>query len=68
MTGLISVCDSDPYPTGDSLGISFDDFLITVVFDGSNVAHATATQGATPVANCTIDLDSDPLTSSCDAY
>lgn len=67
VNGLVTICDTDPYPTGDSLVIAFDDFLVTVLFDGTNVAHATATLSGSPVADCTIDLDADPLTSSCDA-
>jgi len=68
VNGLVTMCDTDLYPTGDSLIIAFDDFLVTVVFDGTNVAQATATLGGTPVADCTIDLDADPFpTSSCDA-
>ena len=67
VNGLVTICDPDPYPTGDSLVIAFDDFLVTVSFDGTDVAQATATVGGTPVADCTIDLDADPLTSSCDA-
>lgn len=67
VSGLVTSCDADPYPTGDSLIIAFDDYLVTVVFDGTHVAHATATLGGSPVADCTIDLDTDPLTSSCDA-
>jgi len=66
--GIITVCDSDEYPTGEFLNIAFDDFLITIVFNGTNIATATATQGETPVADCTIDLDSDPLTSSCNGF
>ena len=45
--------------------ITFDDFLVTVVLDGTNIATATGTQGGTPPPFCTIDLDSDPLSSSC---
>ena len=65
VTGTVTQCDTDPYPTGNQLFISFSDFVITIVLDGSNVASATATQGGTPVSYCTISLDTDPLSSSC---
>jgi hypothetical protein len=68
IVGTITSCDSDPYPTGDTLIISFDDYVMTITLDGSNTASVVATSGATPVAFCTIDLDSDPLTSVCDPY
>jgi len=66
IVGTVTQCDKDLYPTGDQLFVSFDDFLITITLDGSNTASVNATQGGTPVATCTIDLDSDPLTSVCD--
>ncbi len=66
--GTVTSCDSDPYPTGDTLLVSFDEFQITITLDGSNTASVYATSGGTPVATCTIDLDSEPLTSVCDPY
>lgn len=66
--GTVTSCDSDPYPTGETLVISFDDYQMTITLDGSNMASVLATSGGTPVAVCTIDLDSDPLTSVCDPY
>jgi len=68
IVGTVTSCDSDPYPTGQSLLISFDVFQMTITLDGSNIASVFATSGGTPVATCTIDLDSDPLTSVCDPY
>jgi hypothetical protein len=66
VTGLVTQCDDDDFPTGDVLNIDFDDFLVTVTFDGTNIATATATVGGTPVAQCTIDLSIEPLSSSCE--
>jgi len=65
IVGTFVQCDDDDYPTGETVVIGFDDFQVTVVLNGTNTAPATATQGATPVADCTINLDT--LTSSCDA-
>jgi len=65
VAGTVTQCDDDPYPTGDEVGIGFNGYLVTVTLDGDNTAPAVATQDATPVANCTINLDT--LTSSCDA-
>ena len=65
VTGTIVQCDDDSYPTGNTLAVTLGDILVTIVFDGSSVAHATATQGAATVASCTIDLAADPLTTSC---
>ena len=64
VSGNVTKCASDPYPTGDSLLIGFSDFLVTITFDGSNTAAANGTKGGVPVAVCTIDLNL--LTSSCD--
>lgn len=66
VSGLVTKCATDNYPTGDTLYISFGDFLVTIVFDGTNPAHATATLSGTPVASCTIDQAADPISSSCD--
>lgn len=63
VSGLVTKCDADPYPTGDSLQIGFGGYLVAITFDGSNTAGATGTSGGTPVAVCTINLDK--LTSSC---
>lgn len=63
--GSIVQCDADAYPTGNSLAIGFDDFLVTIVFDGTNIVDATAVRGASSVAVCTLNLDT--RTSSCDA-
>ncbi len=68
IVGTVTSCDKDPYPTGDQLFVSFDDFLITITLDGSNIASVLAMQGGTPVATCTIDLESEPLTSVCAPY
>jgi hypothetical protein len=68
IVGTVTSCDKDPYPTGDQLFVTIDDFLITITLDGSSTASVLATQGGTPVATCTIDLESEPLTSVCDPY
>jgi hypothetical protein len=67
VVGTVTDCgDSDPWPTGDQLLVSFDDFLLTITLNGSQFASVIATSGGTPVATCSIDLDSQPLTSVCD--
>jgi hypothetical protein len=66
VVGTVTVCDKDPWPTGDQLLVSFDDFLLTITLDGSQFASVIATSGGSPVATCSIDLDSQPLTSVCD--
>ena len=68
IVGTVTSCDADPWPTGDQLLISVDDYLMTITLDGSQFASVFATQGGTPVANCIIDLDSQPLTSVCEPY
>jgi hypothetical protein len=65
VAGTVTQCDAHEYPVGNSLAITFGDFLVSVVFNGTSIAQATATQGTSLVANCTINLDS--LVSSCDA-
>ena len=65
VAGTVTQCDADPYPTGQTLAITFGDFVATVTFDGTSVAHATAAASGAPVAACTINLASSPLTSSC---
>jgi hypothetical protein len=67
IAGTITSCDEDPYPTGDTITVGFSDFLVQVFFDGTHIAHAGALRNGTPVASCTIDLDVEPFTSSCDA-
>jgi hypothetical protein len=67
VSGTVTQCDSDEFPTGEALLIGFGDFLVTVTFNGSSVAPATATQAGTPVASCSINLAASPLTSTCDA-
>jgi hypothetical protein len=67
VSGTVTLCDGQDYPTGDQLFITFDQYLITIDFDGTSLVDATATQSANPVAFCTIDLDSQPLTSNCEA-
>ena len=66
VSGTVTQCDTDEFPTGETLAIGFDDFLVTVTFNGSSVAPATASQSGTPVATCSIDLAASPLTSTCD--
>ena len=65
VVGTLTQCDADPYPKGDVVNIGFSGYLVTVTLDGDNSAPAVATQDETPVASCTINLDT--LTSSCDA-
>jgi hypothetical protein len=65
VAGTVTICDADPYPTGNALTIDFDSFYVLITFDGSNTAGATAFQDGLLVANCTINLDANPLTSSC---
>lgn len=66
--GTIIQCDTDNYPTAASnLTISLNDFLIDISFDGSSVASAIATRGGSVVADCSINLAADPLSSSCSA-
>ena len=65
VVGTVTQCDDDQYPTGETVVIGFDDFLVTIELNGLNPAAATATRDGTPVADCTLDLDT--LTSSCDA-
>jgi hypothetical protein len=65
VAGTVHQCDANPYPTGQTLAITFGDFVVTVTFDGTSVAHATAAESGAPVAACTINLASSPLTSSC---
>lgn len=67
VTGTVTQCDTDPFPTGDSLLVGFDDFIVTVTFDGSSTASATASRGGSPVAICSINLAASPLASSCAA-
>lgn len=68
ISGTVIQCDSDDFPTAASLlDITLEDFLIHITFNGSSVANATATEGGSLVANCTINLASTPPTSSCDA-
>ena len=64
IAGTVTKCDQDDYPTGDVVGIGFSGYLVTITFNGTNTAPAVATQDGTPVADCTINLDS--FTSSCD--
>jgi hypothetical protein len=66
VTGTVHQCDTDPYPTGDTVVIGFGDLLLTIVLNGSSTAPATATQDGAPVAHCTVDLAPDPPVSSCD--
>jgi hypothetical protein len=61
---------NDEYPLNTStLTITLDDGDVTLIFsfDGSNFAHAVASQGKTEVADCTINMATDPLSSSCEA-
>jgi hypothetical protein len=67
VSGTVTQCDADEFPTGGALAISFGEFLVTVTFNGSSTAPATATRNGTPVATCSIDLAASPLTSTCDA-
>ncbi len=67
ISGTIVKCSSDTYPTGNTLTINVDNFLVSIVFNGTNTAQATAMQGTSTVAYCSINLDSDPLTSTCSA-
>ena len=64
VSGTVVICDGQDYPTADTLAVSFDPFVVTITFDGTNTAAAVANQGAVHVADCTIDLD-PPFTSSC---
>ena len=63
VTGLVTICDEDDFPTADTLGIGFSDFQVLIVFNGTNTVPATATQNGLPVADCTINLVT--FTSSC---
>jgi len=65
VVGTVTQCDQDPFPTGETVAIGFSGYLVTVVLDGTATPHATATKDGTPVASCTIALDT--LTSTCDA-
>jgi hypothetical protein len=65
VVGIVTQCDADEFPTGESLIISFGDFAVTVTFDGSSTAAATATRSGSPVAICSINLAASPLTSTC---
>lgn len=66
VSGTITVCDTDEYPTGEALVIAFHPFSVTINFDGSSIASATVKERLVfPVATCTIDLDSDPPSSDC---
>lgn len=67
VTGTVTQCGTDAFPTGDSLLIGFDDFIVTVTFDGSSTASATASRSGTPVAICSINLAASPPASSCAA-
>ena len=66
VVGTVTQC-GDAFPTGDSLVISFGEFVVTVTFNGSSTAPATATRNGTPVATCSINLAATPFTSTCDA-
>ena len=66
--GTIFQCETDDYPTAaSSLAISFDDVVINITFNGSSVANAAASSDGSPVANCSINLATDPPSSSCEA-
>lgn len=66
INGLVTQCDSDPYPiTGSVVNISFGDYLVTISPNGTSSAPATASQGKNIVATCAINLDT--FTSACDA-
>ena len=67
VTGTVTQCATDAYPTGDSLLVSFDDFIVSVTFDGSSTAPATASRNGSPVAICSINLAASPLAASCAA-
>lgn len=67
ISGVVTQCDTDSYPTGQTLYISLGDYLVLVTFDGSATATATATKGGLPAAYCTVDLSADPLHSTCSA-
>jgi hypothetical protein len=67
--GAVIQCeDVDEFPQDAStVWVAFDDFLILIDFDGGPIATAVASQGDTVVANCDIDLEDDPISSTCDA-
>jgi hypothetical protein len=68
VNGTIIQCDADNFPTAQSnLTVGLDDVLLTITFDGSSVAHAVANQGGNTIANCSINLAAQPLSSSCSA-
>lgn len=68
IVGTIIQCDADDYPTAASvLDLTLEDVLIHITFNGSSVASATATQGGSLVANCTINLAATTPTSTCEA-
>jgi hypothetical protein len=63
--GTVTQCDNDNYPTGETVGIGFSGYLVTVTLNGTNTAPATARKDGDPVASCTLNLDT--FTTSCDA-
>ena len=65
VVGTVTQCDADNYPTGDTVGIGFNGYIVTVTLNGTNSAPAVATKDGDPVADCTLNLDT--LTTSCDA-
>jgi hypothetical protein len=65
VNGTVTICPPNDFPTGQTLVVSVSDFVITITFNGTSIAPATATQSGTLVATCTINLDTDPLSSSC---
>lgn len=65
--GIVILCEGDDFPQGDKVVVSFDGFVITITFDGSSTATAKAKEDGETIAVCDIDLDSDPLKSSCEA-
>lgn len=68
ISGTVVQCESDDFPTAASvLDITLEGFVIHITFNGTSVANATATEDGSLVANCTINLASNPPTSSCDA-